>query len=118
MASLSSPDPACPICSKPVESGSFVWFEQGQFFHVGCVSRTEQRRTVQQASGFKDAVARAGEQEVVAAGPPIERSPPSAEGLRLGHCVVCRRLFRQGEGYIRRDERLVHVGCWKEEPTP
>src|SRR5262245_12556092 len=37
------PDPACPICSKPVQSGILVWFEHGEAVHVRCRSKVLQR---------------------------------------------------------------------------
>jgi hypothetical protein len=35
-------DPTCPLCSKPVRSGSFVLYEHGELLHVVCRSRVLQ----------------------------------------------------------------------------
>jgi hypothetical protein len=32
--------PVCPVCSKAIRSGTLVLFEDGEFFHVRCRSRT------------------------------------------------------------------------------
>src|SRR5438093_972836 len=33
-------DPTCPICSKPITSGSLVLLDHGELFHLGCRSQT------------------------------------------------------------------------------
>jgi hypothetical protein len=35
-------EPICPLCAKPVTSGSLVVFQQGELFHVRCLSRAGQ----------------------------------------------------------------------------
>jgi hypothetical protein len=39
MASRPFSDPQCPLCSKPVRSGSLVLFERDELIHVHCRSR-------------------------------------------------------------------------------
>jgi hypothetical protein len=43
-----APDPACPVCSKAIRSGSLVLFEHGELFHVACRSRTLERAAIEE----------------------------------------------------------------------
>src|SRR5262245_54175816 len=40
--------PACPACSKPFRSGTLVLFLNGEFYHVGCQSRSLQVEAIQE----------------------------------------------------------------------
>ena len=52
-------DPACPICSKPVQSGSLVLLQHGELIHIRCVSHNLDIKTKEEWERSKDAKARA-----------------------------------------------------------
>jgi hypothetical protein len=54
-----APDPACPVCSKAIRSGSVVLFEHGELFHVACRSRTLELTAIEEVDRAKAAEERA-----------------------------------------------------------
>ena len=52
-------EPACPICSKPVVSGSLVLFQHGELIHIRCVSHDLRIKTTQELERSKAAKAQA-----------------------------------------------------------
>jgi hypothetical protein len=57
-------NPYCPICSKRVTSRSLVLFQHGELIHVGCASRKEQLRAMEECE--RAAAAQASTAESVA----------------------------------------------------
>ncbi len=83
------PPPVCPICSKPVRSGTLVLYEQGDLFHVTCRSRMLVMKAIEQVDRAKTAQNRATRnledverRRQLTAGP--RRLP-----AKLGLCPVC-----------------------------
>jgi hypothetical protein len=61
MATPPRTDPTCPVCSKPIISGSLVLYQHGEFLHVRCVNRTLGLKAMEEAERAKESQARAAE---------------------------------------------------------
>jgi hypothetical protein len=53
------PPPVCPVCSKPVRSGTLVLYEEGDLFHVTCRTRALGMKAMEQVDRAKAAQSRA-----------------------------------------------------------
>jgi hypothetical protein len=84
------PDPACPVCSKAIRSGSVVLFEHGELFHVACRSRTLELTAIEEVDRAKAAEERAA-RLVVEASRLRAKRPADDHGLtsEAGSCPVC-----------------------------
>jgi hypothetical protein len=76
-------DPACPICSKPVESGSLVLFQHGELIHIRCVSHNLGIKTKEEWDRSKDAKAQALE-AIERAARLIQEAQPRRRGRSHG----------------------------------
>src|SRR5262245_22865589 len=82
-------EPVCPVCSKPVRSGTLVLFEHGELFHVRCRSRTLELTAMREVDRARIAQERAARFLAEAERRLASLKPPS--GLRAGRdtCPVC-----------------------------
>ena len=96
MAAADSPpsDSACPVCSKPIRSGSVVLFEHGELFHVHCRSRQLQLRALEQVDRAEAARERAARRledaHRVRAERRIQRHGLPKRPRGAGVCPLCR----------------------------
>src|SRR5262245_28430387 len=82
------PDPACPVCSKPVRSGSLVLFEHGEIFHVACRSRSLELAAMEGVHRAKTAQQRSLHLvEETSRRRARQRGEPLA---KAGRCPICR----------------------------
>jgi hypothetical protein len=80
-AEAEPPGPVCAECSKPIRLAHAVVYEQGESFHVGCLSRITLRRSLEVSDRAKTAQRRAR----------LVRTQAVARSLRAtpGTCPVC-----------------------------
>jgi hypothetical protein len=96
MAAADSPpsDSACPVCSKPIRSGSVVLFEHSELFHVHCRSRQLQLRALEQVDRAEAARERAARRledaHRVRAERRIQRHGLPKRARGVGVCPLCR----------------------------
>jgi hypothetical protein len=60
-SAVTQPDPACPLCSKPITSGNLVLFEHGELFHVRCMSERLGLSVMREADRARSARTRASQ---------------------------------------------------------
>ena len=107
-------EPFCPICSKPVTSGSLVLFQHGELFHLTCSSHEGQHRAMEQTDRAECVQARAVEN--VARAKELIEEAAGVPRKEFGTCGNCGQSIRAGCGYIRRsDGRPIHVICPRSE---
>jgi hypothetical protein len=102
-------DPVCPLCSKPVRSGTLVHYQHGEFFHLWCRTRQSQQRTLEEVDRAQAAKARA--RELIDAAARAQAAArrfrgPNASCPLCGHSAQYRRL-RPGEDWLF----LIGCGC-------
>jgi hypothetical protein len=82
--------PACPVCSKPVRSGTLVLYEHGDLYHVTCRARTLEANSREQVDRARVAKTRAVRLVEDAERRRGERALDSRHGpTRKGTCPVC-----------------------------
>src|SRR5262245_58919011 len=82
------PEPSCPVCSKPVRSGTIVLYEGGDLFHVPCRSRQLELRSLEGVERAKAARTRSLhliEQTV------HRRTGQAVQRLAVASCPFCGR---------------------------
>jgi hypothetical protein len=88
---VSETPPVCPVCSKVVQSGTLVLYEDGHLFHVRCRSRTLELTAMEEADRARVARQRAERllEEARRRRTRPQSTLPSHMPAKPGTCPVC-----------------------------
>jgi hypothetical protein len=99
-------EPICPLCSKPIRSGSLVIFEHGEYFHVRCRSRAVELAAMDAAERADSGRARAASKIAKLA---ARQAHLAERGLR--GCPLCGEAAIVTDWRPSRLEWVVVEGC-------